>query len=93
MVRQHFCMEPSPCTPQLFSQMQLNNLPYPRPVKIGNLVNSCIYFAHQTHEIYQVLPYSVQFKAPGISQIQGSFEIHWVRQYLVNIDLFGIKDL
>ena len=29
------------------------------------LVNSCIYYAWQTHEIYQVLPYSVDFKAPG----------------------------
>ena len=28
------------------------------------LVNSCVYYAHQTHEIYQVLPYSVDFKAP-----------------------------
>ena len=30
-----------------------------------SLVNSCIYNACQTHEIYQVLPYSVDFKAPG----------------------------
>ena len=29
------------------------------------LVNSRVYYAHQTHEIYQVLPYSVDFKAPG----------------------------
>ena len=28
------------------------------------LVNSCVYYAHQTHTIYQVLPYSVDFKAP-----------------------------
>ena len=28
------------------------------------LVNSYIYYAHQTHEINQVLPYSVDFKAP-----------------------------
>ena len=27
------------------------------------LVNSCVYYAHQTHEIYQILPYSVDFKA------------------------------
>ena len=51
------------------------------------LVNSCIYFDCQTYEIYQVLPYSVDFKAPG------SFEIHWVRQYVVNVALFGIKFL
>ena len=43
------------------------------------LVNSHIYYAHQTHEIYQVLPYSTDFKA------RGSFEIHWVRQYLVSV--------
>ena len=28
------------------------------------LVNSCIYYAHQTREIYQALPYLVDFKAP-----------------------------
>ena len=28
-------------------------------------VNSCIYYARQTHKIYHVLPYSVDFKAPG----------------------------
>ena len=53
-----------------------------------SLVNSCIYYAYQACEIYQVLPYySVDFKAPR------SFEIHWVRQYLVNVVLFGPKDL
>ena len=30
-----------------------------------SLVNIYIYYAHQTHEIYQVLPYSVDFKVPG----------------------------
>ena len=29
-----------------------------------SLVNRCIYHAHQTCEIYQVLPYSMDFKAP-----------------------------
>ena len=28
-------------------------------------VNSFIYYVRQTHEFYQVLPYSVDFKAPG----------------------------
>ena len=28
-------------------------------------INSCIYHAHQTREIYLALPYSVDFKAPG----------------------------
>ena len=42
-----------------------NNLPCPRPVKIGCIVNINVYYAHQTREIYQVLPYSVDFKAPG----------------------------
>ena len=28
------------------------------------LLNSYVYYVHQTHEIYQVLPYSVDFKAP-----------------------------
>ena len=51
-----------------------------------SLVNSCIYYACQTHEIYpvHVLPYSVDSKAP---------EIHWARQRLVNVVLFGIKDM
>ena len=29
------------------------------------LVNICVYHAHHSHEFYQVLPYSVGFKAPG----------------------------
>ena len=51
-----------------------------------SLVNSCIYYTYQTHEIYrQVQPYSVDFKAPE--------EIHRVRQYLVNVVLFQLNDL
>ena len=30
-----------------------------------DLVNCCIYYTRQTCEIYQVMPYSVDFKAPG----------------------------
>ena len=30
-----------------------------------HLVNSYIYYAHWAHEIYQILPYLVDFKAPG----------------------------
>ena len=58
-----------------------------------SLVNSCIYYAHQTHEIYPVLPYSVDFKAPQSSVV--SFEIHWIKQYLVhvNVVLYEIKGL
>ena len=29
-----------------------------------SLVNSCVYFAHQARENYQVLSYLVDFKAP-----------------------------
>ena len=29
------------------------------------LVNSCVYHACQTHEIYEILPYWVDFKAPA----------------------------
>ena len=50
------------------------------------LVNSYVYSLHQTRAIYQV-PYSVDSKLPG------SFEIHWVRQYLLKVVLFEIKDL
>ena len=35
-----------------------------------HLVDSCVYYAHQTCVIYQVLSYSADFKALG------SFEIH-----------------
>ena len=34
-----------------------------------SLVNSCVYDARQTHEIYQVLLYSVDFRAPGGTDI------------------------
>ena len=54
-----------------------------------SLVNNCFYYARLTHEIYQVLPYWVDHKTPQISKLPGSFEIHWVRQYLVNVVLFG----
>ena len=30
-----------------------------------SLVNSCIYYAHQTHEINHVLSYSMDFETPG----------------------------
>ena len=36
-----------------------------------SLVNSWVYYARKTREIYQVLP-------------QGRFEINWIRQYFVN---------
>ena len=50
------------------------------------LVNSCVYYVRQTHEIYQILFYWI-WKLPV------SFAIHRVRQYLLNVVLFGIKDL
>ena len=50
-------------------------------------VNSCVYYSSQTHDIYQVLRYPVDFKAPE------EFEIYHVIQYLVNVVLFKIKDL
>ena len=51
------------------------------------LVNSLVYYVRQTRKNYLVLPYPVDFKAPG------SFKIHWVKQYLVNAVLCRIKDL
>ena len=38
------------------------------PKTCGNclsFINNCVYYAHQTHEIYKLLTYSVNFKAPG----------------------------
>ena len=52
-----------------------------KPVKNWlSLVNNCVYYACQSHEIYRAPPYSVDFKAPG--------EL-WdpLRQYLVNMVL------
>ena len=59
---------------------------------LGQLARSCKQLRFQCHhirEIYQLLLYYVNFN------IAGSFEIHWVRQYmyLVNVILIGIKDL
>ena len=48
-------------------------------------VNSSVYYARQTREFYQVLSYAVDYKTPT------SFEIHWLRQYLVNVVLLGIN--
>ena len=31
------------------------------------LVNSCVHYAYQTCDIYQVLPYSVDFKAQSLN--------------------------
>ena len=50
------------------------------------LVNNCIYYARQTHEIYQVLP-QVYFKAP--EELWNPFS----KAALVNVVSFGIKDL
>ena len=51
------------------------------------LVNSCIYHAHQSCEIYKILPYSVDFKAPG--ELWNPMS----KTALVNVVSFGIKDL
>ena len=37
----------------------------PGPVNIVPVLYSCVWYAHQTREIYQVLLHSVDFKAPG----------------------------
>ena len=50
-----------------------------------DLVNSCIYYAHQAHKIFCLTQW--------ISKLPRSFEIHWVRQNLVNEVLYGIKGL
>ena len=54
------------------------------------LVNSCVYYACQAAT-------SIKFTrcclTQWISKLLGSFEIHWVRQYFINVVLFGIRDL
>ena len=52
------------------------------------IVSSCVCYARETLEMYQVLPCPVDIKAP-----YGQIEIHWVQQYLVDVDRFRIKDL
>ena len=60
----------TPC----YSVKNWDNSPCLRSVKIGSpetcenwldLENSYIYYAHQSCEIYQILPHSLDFKAPG----------------------------
>ena len=43
-----------------------------------DLVNICVYYAHQARGIYQIFE---------------RFEIHWVRRCLVIVALFEMKDL
>ena len=50
------------------------------------LANSCVYYARQTREVYQVDLLS------GFQSSRGVW-IHWVRQYFDNVALFGIKGL
>ena len=33
--------------------------------KLTRSVNGCVYYAHHTHEIDEILPYSMDFKHPG----------------------------
>ena len=49
------------------------------------LVNNCIYYTHHTHAIYQVLAYSVDFKAH--EKIWNPLSKSWL------VVLFGMKDL
>ena len=50
------------------------------------LIYNCIYYARQTREIYQGMPYSVV-----CVNLPESFEIYWIRQYLVNVVLYWKK--
>ena len=60
-----------------------DNLLCPRPAKIRSaLENSWVYYAHQTREI------SRYCLTQWISKLPGSFEIHWVRHYLVIVVYF-----
>ena len=52
---------------------------------LGHVNIACIDHARLTHETYLLTKW--------ISKLPGSFEIHWVRQYLVNVVLFGTKDM
>ena len=53
------------------------------------LVNSCVYYAHQPHEIYQVLSYrSVDFKDPG--ELWNPLSKTLLSKCIV---VYGLKDL
>ena len=54
-----------------------------------NVVHNCVYNAHQTQEIYLVLPFSVYLKAHR--ELWNPLSKR--SEYLVNVVLFGIKDL
>ena len=49
--------------------LKLGQFSMPETRKIVCLVNNLVYYARQTHEIYQVLPYSVDFKAEQIEYV------------------------
>ena len=58
---------------------------------LWKLARSC----KQLHLLCLPNPWSLPGTAlfNGFQSSRGSFELHWVRQYLANVVLFGIKDL
>ena len=52
-----------------------------------DFVNTYVYYAWRTRQIYQVLPYSVDFKAP-----EGALK-STEQAILSKYNLFGIKDM
>ena len=65
-----------------------DNLPCPRPVKIGSGLSTGV-FTMPTRPV-KFTSYCI---TQWISKLLESFEIYWARQSFVNVVLFGIKDL
>ena len=72
----------------IFCYISYNLGQFAMPDTYENWIGQFVYYAHQTGESYQVLHYSVDFKAA-----RELWNPHRVRQYLVNVVLILIKDL
>ena len=55
--------------------------------KLRGLVNICVYYAHQNREFARYC------LTQWISKLPGKYETRRVRQYLIGVVLFAIKDL
>ena len=76
----------------LIYRCQSENLGYVSMPKTSEnwlgLVNSCVHYACQTHEIYQVLPYSLDFKVlPSSQELWNllSKTVHSTRSFIWNM--------
>ena len=78
----------SDITPVWWIQLQkYENLPPQGPVKIDSVLQTVV-FTKPARPMNFAMYCFIQW----ISKLPRSFEIHWVKQYYVNVVLFGMKD-